>query len=324
MSIVMNESEAADATDVATVIRLRDVSKRFGRTLAVDHLHLNVTRGSVYGLLGSNGAGKTTAIRMIVGHLHPSQGLVDVFGEDPWAHDETIRSKIAYISENMSLPGWMTVDDLLRFSERLHPCWNAQLAETLKIRFKLGGNSQRHGTRKNGTEKRRPFRNMSKGQKRLMCILAALCQMPELLVMDEPASGLDVSARREFLDQILEIACDGNRTVLISSHILSDLERVVDHVAIMHEGRMRMEGHLEDLKQNVRRLVFPGEIEKQDLADHFALLRYAFDGQCSEAVVVGFDEPAFQKFCTERGCGKAQSFSMNLENLFVEVTGEQN
>ena len=287
-------------------IEFDGMTKAFGSTKAVDELTLAVPEGSVFGLLGPNAAGKTTAIRMLMGHLHPTEGTVRTLGEDPWRHTEETRRRIAYVSENMALPGWMTPKAAIRFCARLYPAWDAEMAETLVEEFAL-----RAGGR---------FSSLSKGQRRSLCILLALCQNADLLVLDEPAAGLDPVARRGFLQRILEVACADGRTVFISSHILSDVERVVDRVAIIARGKLKLEGELEDLKQSARKLVLPGAVSAEQLGAGFQVLRCRRQEEATEAFVLGFDEDRFRAFCAEQGCVQgAQQFGLNLEDLFVEV-----
>jgi ABC-2 type transport system ATP-binding protein len=219
----------------ANAVELREVTRVFGVAMAVDRLSLAVPEGAVFGLLGPNGAGKTSTIRMLMGHLRPTSGSVETLGGDPWEHSEATRRRIAYVSENMELPAWMTPRTATRFCERLYPSWDYPLAETLCDTFAL--------------DRSKRFSELSKGQRRSLCILLGLCQKADLLVLDEPAAGLDVLARRDFLDRVLEVACSGGRTVVLSSHILSDLERVVDRLAILSHGMLKLEGELEELKQ---------------------------------------------------------------------------
>lgn len=224
-------------------IEFSGVSKSFGRgaeaTLAVDHLALAVPEGSVFGLLGANGAGKTTSIRMMVGHLRPDAGTIRVLGHDPTEQNEPLRQRIAYISENMQLPPWMTIPEAARFCAAMYPAWNHERVGLLADRFHLS------------LKKR--YDEFSKGQRRAMCILLCLCRETQLLILDEPASGLDTVARRDFLSTMLEFVCDGTRTVLFSSHILGDIERVVDRVAIMKSGRLLLSGSLDELKEDVKK-----------------------------------------------------------------------
>jgi ABC-2 type transport system ATP-binding protein len=231
------------------IIEMNDVCRTFGNDkesmLAVDHLNLAVPQGSVYGLLGANGAGKTTSIRMLISHLKPDSGEIRVLGENPAHFTETTRKRIAYISENMQIPHWMSIEEAVGFCKPLYPNWNDGLLQKLLDLFNLKMNKR--------------YEESSKGQRRAICIILAMCQNPDVLIMDEPASGLDTSARRHFLSEILNIACNENKTVLFSSHILSDIERTVDRVAILSQGRRLLEGELDSLKETVRRISLHGD-----------------------------------------------------------------
>ena len=287
-------------------INVRGAIKAFGSHRAVDALDLTVPVGSVFGFLGPNGAGKTTTIRMIMGHLHATQGQVLTLGADPWEHDEPTTRRVAYVSENMALPAWMTPESAIAFCAPLYPDWNTELATSLLDAFRLRGKGR--------------FSTLSKGQKRALCLLLALCQNAELLVIDEPASGLDTVARRDFLERILDVACQDGRTVFLSSHILTDLERVVDRVAILCRGRLRLQGDLEELKQGARKLHLPHEITEETLVDVFQVIRHEITPPGTEAVVLGFDDKRFGTFCDEHNCGEgARHYGLNLEDLFVEV-----
>ena len=290
-----------------TAIELQGVSRAFGPLLAVDGLDLTVPRGSIFGLIGPNGAGKTTTIRMIVGHLHSSKGAVSVLGEDPWRHDEETRRRVAYVSESMALPAWMTPRYAVGYCSSLYPRWDAALADALLGQF---------GLREAGA-----FATLSKGQKRTACIVLALARRADLLVMDEPASGLDASVRRDFLDRLLDASCEDGRTVLLSSHIITDLERVVDRVGIICAGRMRLAGELDALKGGARKLHLPGRVTAQALREAFAVLRCESTDAGTEAVVTGYSEEKLRAFCARLGCGAgARDYGLNLEDLFVELT----
>ncbi|MDR1492318.1 MAG: ABC transporter ATP-binding protein [Planctomycetaceae bacterium] len=229
---------------MTNAIELTNVTRAFGigdsRTLAVDRLTFVVPQGSVFGLLGANGAGKTTAIRMMVSHLLPDSGNVQILGENPALQREELRRRVAYISENMQIPNWMTLADAAAFCEKMYPNWNHKLVDHLEKRFRLEGKKQ--------------YNEYSKGQRRAVCLILGLAQNADVLILDEPASGLDTLARHDFLEEILNVACEENRTVLFSSHILGDIERIVDRVAILTHGRMVIEGELDSLKENVRRI----------------------------------------------------------------------
>jgi ABC-2 type transport system ATP-binding protein len=279
-------------------------SDRTGRTVAVDGLTFAVPQGSVYGLLGANGAGKTTAIRMMVSHLLPDSGDVRILGENPADQSENLRRRVAYISENMQLPHWMTLADAAAFCRRQYPNWNDTLIGQLEKRFRLEG--------------KKPFSDYSKGQRRAMCIILAFAQNAELLILDEPASGLDTLARHDFLEEILGVACEENRTVLFSSHILGDIERIVDRVAILGRGRMIVEGELDALKTHVRKIRLPGRVTQTV----FPTLQSRQSDTSTELVVTDYSEEKLQQLCRELNLGDVTQIDvegLNLEELFVET-----
>ncbi len=294
-----------------TAIQARQLTKCFAGKQAIDGLDLAIPTDSVFGLLGVNGAGKTTLIRMIMGHLHPTAGELTVLGTDPRAHPEALRRRIAYVSENMELPGHMTPERAVAFNASAYAQWDASLADTLLRDFSLGGAG--------------PFKSLSKGQKRKLCILLAICQNADLLVMDEPAAGLDVVARREFLDQVLDIACQPGRTVLLSSHLLSDLERVVDRLAIIQQGRMLLTGGLEDLKAGVRKIHLHTDLSEETLRETFDLLRFEQPEPTETVVVVtDFTEEKMARLATQyTQVQDAHVVSLNLEDIFVELVGRR-
>ena len=221
------------------VIQTKNLTKVFEHEKAVDSLNLSVPQGSVFGFLGVNGAGKTTTVRMIVAHLHPTEGEAILLGKNPWKHSEADRCRVAYVSDNMHLPGWMTPEDAMRLNASLYPKWDSTLAKHLLTELDL------HRTKK--------YQSLSRGEKRRLCLLLAICQNADVLILDEPASGLDVVARHKFLDLILEQVYDGTRTVFLSSHLLSDLERIIDRLAILHHGRVHLSGRLMISKQKFAR-----------------------------------------------------------------------
>jgi ABC-2 type transport system ATP-binding protein len=243
-----------------------------------------------------------------MGHLHPTCGTVKVVGSDPWDWSEQQRCKVAYVSENMNLPGWMKPKDAIAVSKSFYPDWNSTLAESLLDKFDL---------RNAGT-----YRSMSKGQKRKMCILPALCQRADILIMDEPAAGLDVTARRAFIEQILEVACNDNAAIFLSSHLLSDLERTIDQVALIDNGKLLMQNHLEDLKASARKLHISKDIGKAELAEFFKIVSLDTSNQGETvAVTIDYDDKKFARFAQKYDCLEtAKVYNMNLEDLFVELT----
>jgi ABC-2 type transport system ATP-binding protein len=222
------------------VIEVQGVSRRFGATVALDGVHLAVPRGAVFGLVGVNGSGKTTLIKHVLGLLRAETGTVRVFGCDPVADPVGVLSRIGYLSEENDLPPWMTVAELIRYTRAFFPGWQDDYAEELRRSFGLELNS-RVGT-------------LSKGQQARAGLLVALAYRPELLVLDEPSSGLDPLVRRDILGAIIRTIADEGRTVLFSSHLLDEMERVADHVAMIDHGRVVVCAPMETIQTTHRRL----------------------------------------------------------------------
>ena len=223
---------------IEPVIDISGLTRRFGDKTALDSVSLSLPRGAVYGLVGANGAGKTTLIRHIMGLLRAEAGSVRVFGLDPVADPVAVLSRIGYLSEENDIPGWMRVDELIRYSRAFYPEWDDPYAEELREAFALDPAAK--------------IRNLSKGQKARMGLLIALAHQPDLLVLDEPSSGLDPIVRRDILGAVIRTIADEGRTVLFSSHLLEEVEQVADHVTMISDGRIVLSGALETIKESHR------------------------------------------------------------------------
>ena len=221
-----------------SVINVSGLTRRFGATTALASVSLSLSRGQVYGLVGANGAGKTTLIRHILGLLKAESGTVRVFGLDPVADPVAVLSRIGYLSEENDVPGWMRVDELIRYSRAFYPAWDDAYAEELRQTFAL--------------EPAATIRNLSKGQKARMGLLIALTHRPELLVLDEPSSGLDPIVRRDILGAVIRTIADEGRTVLFSSHLLDEVEQVADHITMIHRGTIVLSAPLDEIKESHR------------------------------------------------------------------------
>ena len=221
-----------------SVIAISELTRRFGATTALDSVSLSLPRGAVYGLVGANGAGKTTLIKHILGLLRAERGSVRVFGLDPVADPVAVLSRIGYLSEENDLPGWMRVDELIRYSRAFYPDWDDAYAEQLRRAF--------------GLDHAAKIRTLSKGQKARAGLLVALAHRPELLVLDEPSSGLDPIVRRDILGAVIRTIADEGRTVLFSSHLLDEVEEVADHVTMIAAGRITLSAPLEQIRESHR------------------------------------------------------------------------
>jgi len=217
------------------VIDVTKLTRRFDSKTALDAVTLSMPRGAVYGLVGANGAGKTTLIKHILGLLRAQSGLVRVFGLDPVADPVGVLSRIGYLSEENDLPGWMRVDELIRYSRAFRPTWDDAYAEELRQSFALDPAAK--------------IKNLSKGQKARVGILIALAYRPDLLVLDEPSSGLDPIVRRDILGAIIRTIAHEGRTVLFSSHLLEEVEQVADHVTMINRGSIVLSAPLEEIRE---------------------------------------------------------------------------
>ena len=223
-----------------SVIAVDRLSRRFGTKQALDGVSLDVPRGSVFGLVGANGAGKTTLIKHLLGLLRAQTGSVRVFGLDPVADPVRVLSRVGYLAEDNDLPGWMRVEELMRYNEAFFPGWDAAFADRLRRDFDLDPAAK--------------VKNLSRGQRSRAGLVVALAYRPDLLFLDEPSSGLDPIVRRDILGAVIRTVAEEGRTVLFSSHLLDEVERVSDHVAMLNRGRLGYAGPLDDLKAGHHRL----------------------------------------------------------------------
>ena len=222
------------------IVEIRRVTRQFGNKTALDDISLTVPRGGVFGLIGGNGAGKTTLIKHVLGMLKAQSGSVRVFGLDPVENPVGTLGRIGYLSEERDLPNWMRVGELMRYTQAFFPNWDEKYAEELREAFDLDGNAR--------------IKNLSRGQRARAGLLVALAHRPELLVLDEPSSGLDPVVRRDILGAIIRTIADEGRTVLFSSHLLDEVERVADRVAIIHQGRILLTAPMDEIKDTHRRV----------------------------------------------------------------------
>ena len=287
------------------VIETDQVCRSFQDTMALNNFTMRVPRGSIYGFLGRNGSGKTTAIKILAGLIKPTSGSVQVLGRIPFEFTPEDRQKIGYVSEKQILPANFKVGKLIAFCAQFYPQWDHDLVRRLLERFRINP--------------RQKISVLSQGTQRQVAFILALAQKPELLILDEPASTLDVVARREFLDEILELIRQEDRTVLISSHILSDIERVADHIGILVDGTLKISEPLDELADTVKQIRFhsfsrsPMQIS---MPDTFRSARSEKEMLVTARIK---DEAQVTRVAQEAGA-QYEILDLPLEDIFVEIS----
>ena len=223
-----------------SAIAIEGLTHRFGKLTAVDDLRLDVPAGTVCGFLGRNGAGKTTTIQILMNLLQPTAGTAEVLGLDPVTDSLALRRQVGYVAENRVMYGWMRVRELIWFTGQFYETWNRGSVDALIDRF--------------GLDPEQKVKHLSRGMNAQLALALALGHEPRLLILDEPASGLDVLVRRDFLESIIGLIQEEGRTVFLSSHLVHEVERVADRVAIIDKGRLVTDGTVDEVKGSVKRV----------------------------------------------------------------------
>jgi ABC-2 type transport system ATP-binding protein len=231
------------------VIATHGLTKCYGGKPALHGLDLAVPRGSIYGFLGRNGAGKTTTLKLLLGMRRPEAGEIELFGKAITSEATSIESRrrLAFVSEDKELYNYMTVGQMIRFTRPFFPGWRRDLEEKYLELFSLP------------LEKSVP--KLSKGMRTQLMLLLAMARGAELLLMDEPTSGLDPAVTEEILKELASLAATDGTTIFFSSHQLAEVEQICDHVCILDEGQVVIDGELDDLKSEYKRILLVFEKE---------------------------------------------------------------
>ena len=227
---------------MSIALTTRGLGKRYGRRWALSDCSLELPAGHVAGLVGPNGAGKTTLLELAVGLIEPSAGSIAVLGGETSATPEQL-ARIGFVAQQMPLYASLSVAEHLRLGAALNPRWDVALAQSRIDRLDLDPR-QRAGT-------------LSGGQRAQLALTLAIAKRPELLVLDEPVAGLDPLARREFLQDLMAFTAEQTVTVVLSSHLIADLERVCDYLILLADGHVQLAGEVDELLATHRRLSGP-------------------------------------------------------------------
>jgi ABC-2 type transport system ATP-binding protein len=283
-------------------IETRDLVKRYGSVGAVDGLSLSVPRGAVYALVGRNGSGKTTTIRMLLDLSLPDAGTARVLGMDCHAERVKVLERVGYVSDRPMLDGW-TGEQLVRFNRGFYPRWSDELVARYVRVFDI--------------PMKQRFRNLSRGNQTKMWLMLALAQQPDVLILDEPTAGLDPVVTDQLLRVLVEDVAAEGRTVFMSSHHLSEIERIADWVGMIDKGKLLLEAPMEELRARFRRIQVAGVAE---MAMPVAAMRVRRSGASTEYVVRDGAEE-FVDALERGGATVIQSSPMNLSEIFLECLG---
>jgi len=293
----MNENE---------VIRLGGVTVRYGRKVAVDNVTLSVPRGSVYALLGRNGAGKSSLVRCLLGQQKPASGTIDLFGENVWRRRAALMERVGIVAEEADAPPEMSVAALTRFCAALYTRWDQELVDDRLRRFGITPASR--------------YGELSKGQKKQVALALALAMSPDLLILDDPTLGLDVVARRSLFEEVISELADRGISVLMTTHDLAGVEAIADRVGIMKSGRLVLDDSMEALKSRFRRIRYASAAAIDASALAPAAVRAWGSG--GEAIVTNYDDVAFERFRSASNVAGAEVSAMSLEEIFIAIAGE--
>jgi ABC-2 type transport system ATP-binding protein len=293
------------------VIETVDLRKQYGEVEALRGMTLAVPPGSIFGFLGRNGAGKTTAIKVLLGMTRPTAGAARVFGLDAADHRSSvaIRARSGFVSEEKDLYGHLTVDQTVRFTAAFYPRWRRDLQERYLRRFDLPAS--------------RRVRDLSRGMRTKLALALALCRGAELLILDEPTTGLDPAMAEEVLQALVTHVAEGDATVFFSSHQIAEVEQIADRVAIVDRGRIALSSGLDDVRASFRRvqLVFDGEAPQPAFRTP-GVVRVFRNHRVVSVVVSGGADRLIDE---ARGLGAVSidSTPMTLKEVFLEtVAGE--
>ena len=295
------------------VARTERLTVRYGRTTAVDAVSLDVPKGSVFALLGRNGAGKSSLVRCLLGWQKATEGRCELLGEDPWRRRARLMERVGVVPEEPDAPREMTPRQLGVFSARLYPSWDEKGYAARLARF--------------GVPTQTAFGRLSKGQKGLAQLSLSLASSPDLLLLDDPTLGLDPVARHAFFDEIVAELADRGTTVFLTTHDLAGVERIADRVGILKDGRLLLHEETETLKSRFRAVRYRSEAAegRTDLGtelDELEPVRVKARGWGIEAVVSAFSDERFERFAAKDGIVDAEAAPLSLEELFLALAGE--
>jgi ABC-2 type transport system ATP-binding protein len=288
----------------SVTVEASHLSKAFGPKRVLHDLSFGVSPGDVVGVLGKNGAGKTTLLELMLGFTQPSDGVVRVFGHESYRLPGNVKGRVGFVPQQDELLDQLNVADQLRVIASFYPKWDNELIARLCSEWNIDLKAR--------------IKSMSVGERQKLSILLAFGHKPDLLILDEPVASLDPIARRQFLEQLVEISADGRRSIIFSSHIVSDIERLANRIWILKEGRLDWQGDLDSLKESIVRVHLRGAAALPDSLEVPGALSVRRAGPFATAVVRNWTE-ATQGELEQQIAGRITVEPLALEEIFLEL-----
>ena len=285
-------------------VQASHLSKAFGAKQVIRDLSFDVSPGDVIGVLGKNGAGKTTLLELMLGFTPPTGGEVRVFGHASDSLPGSIKSRVGFVPQQDELLDQLNVADQLRVIASFYPHWDVDLITRLCAEW--------------GLDTKMRIKSMSVGERQKLSILLAFGHKPDLLVLDEPVASLDPMARRQFLGQLVEVSADGARSIIFSSHIVSDIERLANRIWILKDGCLDWQGDLDSLKETIVKLHARGPADVLEKLEVPGALSVRRDGGFLTAVVRGWTPEVQARLQSGRPV-EIEAQALGLEEIFLEL-----
>lgn len=287
-------------------IETRHLTRYFGAKRVVYDLNLSVPRGSIFGFLGRNGSGKTTTLRMILGLLAPTWGGSTILGFDSRRLPAEARARIGYLAEGHPIHGWMRVKDARAYQSGFYPRWNDRLFHSVLEFFRVDPKTR--------------ARNMSRGERAGLCLAVTLAPEPDLLILDDPAIGLDPVARRSLLEAMVLATRKSDRTIIFSSHLLADIERMADHIAVLDYSVLRAQCSLETFRSCVQQFVLDFEGQVPELPHIRGLIQCVPRARQLRLTFVNVTGETRQ-ILQSLGASRTEEVPVALEDAFISYMG---
>lgn len=293
------------------ILQLEEVRRAYDREQALRGVSLSVAPGDVLGLIGRSGAGKTTLLRIAAGLLKPDLGRVTLFGLDPWLHSVEVKRRLGYVAESQTVPPRLSASALIELHRDLYPSWDRELERLLLGRLAIPAS--------------KPIAGLSKGEARKVLLLCAIAHRPELLILDEPAGGLDPAARREFLELSIELLANDGSTILFSSHHMTDVERIASRLVVIERGEKVVDSELATFQQEhcVAVLPVPAPPEAERLRKVGGFVRSRARGSSLYAVFRREPGDLKSELADRLQLSDVAISRLSLEEMFVAFVGAE-